>query len=124
MERNAMRECWATAKLKTQMLKTAHSLDMQWNGNCVSKFPDTAKSWVEHNRCDANAKKMYAIMFRGYEETNSKWSMNWEREFMEKNKREYLKEATEELDKKIGCYQKQITISKIAQSKNSNKISM
>ena len=56
-ERKEVRK-WATAKLKTQMLMTAHSLDLQWNGNRVSKFPDIAKSWVENNS-DANAKSMY-----------------------------------------------------------------
>jgi hypothetical protein len=111
---------WATGKLKTQMLKTAHSLDLQWRGNRVNKFTDIAKSWVE-NSSDANAKKMYEIMFGGYEGSNSAWSMNWEREFMEQNDREYIKEATKEGDKKIGCYQKQMTISKIAQVKNFNK---
>ena len=118
-ERKEVRK-WATAKLKTQMLMTAHSLDLQWNGNRVSKFPDIAKSWVENNS-DANAKSMYMIMFGDYEGINSAWSMNWEREYMEQNDREYMKEATKDRDKMIGCYQKQITISKIAQIKNFNK---
>ena len=34
---------------------------------------------------------------------------------------EYIKEATKDGEKKIGCYQKQITISKIAQIKNFHK---
>jgi hypothetical protein len=118
-ERKDVRE-WATIKLKTQMLKTAHALDMRYNGNRVNKFPDIAKSWVA-DQSDSNAKKMYEIMFGGYEGSNSAWSMNLEREFMEANDREYLTELTKDKDKKIGCYQKQITISKIAQVKNFNK---
>jgi hypothetical protein len=118
-ERKEVRE-WATKKLKTQMLETAHSLDLQWNGLRVNKFSDIGKSWDE-NQSDANAKKMYEIMFGGFEGRNSAWSMNWEREFLEKHDRHYLKEATNDGDKKIGCYQKQITISKIGQVKNFNK---
>ena len=47
--------------------------------------------------------------------------MNWEREFVEQNDVEYMKEATKDGDKIIGCHQKQITISRIAQVKNFNK---
>ena len=118
-ERKDVRE-WATVKLKTQMLKTAHSLDLRLNGNRVNKFADIAKSWVQ-DQSDANAKKMYEILFGGYEGSNAAWSMNWEREFMEQNDRVYRKEPTKDKDRKIGCYQKQITISKIAQVKNFNK---
>ena len=114
-----MRE-WATAKLKTQMLKTTHSLHLQSNGNCVSKFRDIAKSCVENNS-DANVKSMYTIMFGEYKGINSAWSMNWEWEYMEQNDREYMKEATKDGDEMIGCYQKQITISKIAQVNNFKK---
>jgi hypothetical protein len=119
MERKGVRE-WATTKLKTQMLTTAHSMDLQRNGQRVNKFSDIAKSW-EENQSDANAKKMYEIMFGGFEGTNSAWSMNWEREYLELHDRHYIKEATKDGDKKIGCYQKQITISKIGQVKNFNK---
>ena len=56
LERKDVRES-ATAKLKTQMLKAAHSLDLQWNGNRVSKFPDIAKSWVK-NKSDDSAKSI------------------------------------------------------------------
>ena len=118
-ERKAVRK-WATAKLNTKMLRTAHSLDLQWNGHRVSKFSDIAKSWGE-NKSDANAKKMYEILFGGFEGHNNKWSTNWEREYMVEKKREYLKEPTKELDAKNGCYQKQMRICKIAQVKNFNK---
>lgn len=118
-ERKEVRE-WATVKLKTEMLAKAHSMDLQWNGRRVNKFSDIGKSWDE-DQSDANAKKMYGIMFGGFEGTNSAWSVNWEREYMELNDRHYIKEATTDGDKKIGCYQKQITISKIGQVKNFNK---
>ena len=96
-EKKEVRE-WATKKLKTQMLETAHSLDLQWNGQRVNKFSDIGKSWDE-NQSDANAKKMYEIMFGGFEGSNSAWSMNWERKFLEKHDRHYLKEATNDGDK-------------------------
>ena len=117
-ERKKLR-AWATAKLNTQMLKTAHSLDLQFNGRRVSKLSDIAKSWVE-NKSEANAKKMYEILFGGFEGHHSKWSSIWEQEYMAENKYEYLKEATKELDDKMGCYQKQITICKIGRVKNIN----
>ena len=120
-ERKEVRE-WAAKKLKTQMLETAHSLDLQWNGRRVNKFSDVRKSWDE-NQSDANAKTMCEIVFGGFEGTNSAWSMKWEREFLEKHDRHHLKEATKDGDKKIGCYQKQITISKLDRSRTSIKTS-
>jgi len=110
---------WATAKLNTQMLKTAHSLGLQFNGSRVSKSSDIAKSWVQ-DKSEANAKKMYEILFGGFEGRNSKWSTIWEQEYMAEMKYEYVKEATKKLDDQMGCYQKQMTICKIGRVKNIN----
>ena len=116
-ERKEVRE-WATVKLKTQMLTTAHSLDLQWNSKGEKKFSDIAKGCWVGNRSEANAKKMHEIVFGRCKGHDLAWSVNWERELMEQKDRDCIKEATKDGDKKIGCYQKQITMSKIAQIKN------
>ena len=118
-ERKDVRD-WATKKLRSQMLQRAHALNLEVNGRQVNKHADISKSW-EANRSDANAKKMYEILFGDFEGTNVAWSRDWEEEFLKEHGREYVRELTEAEDKKIGCYRTQIAMSKIAQVKNINR---
>jgi hypothetical protein len=111
---------WASTKLKSQMLSRAHTLNLEVDGVRVNKYPDIRKSG-EKNQRDANAKKMYEILFGDFEGANVSWSLDWEREFLNEHGREYVKEPTEEEDKKIGCFRTQITMTKIAQVKNINR---
>jgi hypothetical protein len=118
-ERKEVRD-WASTKLKSQMLTRAHTLNLEVEGRRVNKYADISKSW-ESNRSNANAKKMYEILFGDFEGGNVSWSHDWEREFLNEHGREYVQEPTDEENKKIGCYRSQITMSKIAQVKNINR---
>ena len=57
---------WASAKLKLQMLSRAQALNLQVGGLHVNKYSDIGQSW-EKDRSDANAKKMYKILFGDFE---------------------------------------------------------
>jgi hypothetical protein len=118
-ERKEVRD-WVSTKLKSQMLTRAHTLNLEVEGRRVNKYADISKSW-ESNRSNANAKKMYEILFGDFEGGNVSWSHDWEREFLNEHGREYVQEPTDEENKKIGCYRSQITMSKIAQVKNINR---
>lgn len=118
-ERKVVR-AWANTKLRSKMLSRAHTLNLEVGGVRVNKYADISKSW-EQNRSDANAKKMYEILFGDFEGANVMWSHDLEQQFLIENGREYTREPTDEEDKKIGCYRTQITMTKIAQVKNINR---
>jgi hypothetical protein len=118
-ERKAVR-LWATTKIRSQMLGRAHALNLTIDGSRVNKYADISKAW-EAVQSDANAKKMYEILFGDFEGSNAAWSLDWELEFLREHDREYVKEPSKEEDKKIGCYRAQISMIKIAQVKNINR---
>ena len=118
-ERKAVR-LWASTKLRSKMLGRAHALNLTADGNRVNKHADISKAW-ETDPCDANAKKMYEIMFGDFEGSNAAWSHEWELEFLKEHRREHVKEHSKEEDKKIGCHRAQIAMCKIAQVKNINR---
>ena len=118
-ERRDLRE-WATGKLKSQLLRRAHALNLQLKGVRINKYADICKSW-KANSSDANAKKMYEIMFGDFEGANVSWSHDMEEEYMVEKGRTYVEETNREDNKKIGCYRSQITKSKIELVKNINR---
>jgi hypothetical protein len=118
-ERKAVR-LWAATKLRSQMLGRAHALNLTFDGSRVNKYADISKAW-EADQSDANAKKMYEIMFGDFEGSNAAWSQGWEVQYLQEHNREYVKEPSKEEDKKIGCYRAQISMIKIAQVKNINR---
>jgi len=111
---------WATEKLKLRMLSRAHALNLQVGGLRVNKFMDIGKSW-ENDNSDANAKKMYEILFGDFEGANVSWSFDWEDEYLMEKNRSYVVEKVKKENERIGCYRAQITMTKLAQVKNINR---
>ena len=118
-ERSEVR-AWATSKLKLRMLSRAHALNLQVGGLRVNKLSDISKSW-ENDNSDANAKKMYEILFGDFEGANVSWSFDWEDEYLMEKNQSYVVEKDKKENKRIGCYREQITMTKIAQVKNINR---
>ena len=113
---------WAAQETKKKMLKTATNQDMRFgiDRTLVRTFKDIYTSWTED--CDdANARKMYMVLYGGFEGSNAAWSKNLEREYMEKRDRECINEDEDRGKQKIGCYEKQITGAKTTQVKLLNR---
>jgi hypothetical protein len=113
---------WATNEIKKRMLETARVCGMVFGRDktTVLQFNDIYTSWTEDSS-DANARKMYQVLYGDYEGKNAHWSKILERKFMETFDRQYIVENDEAENSKIGCYEKQITGSKTTQVKLLNR---
>jgi hypothetical protein len=113
---------WATNEIKKRMLKTAIMCGMEFGRDKmkVRQFNDIYTSWTD-DCSDANARKMYMVLYGNFEGKHAHWSKNMEREYMENMERHYIVENDEGENKRIGCYEKQITGAKTTQVKLLNR---
>ena len=114
---------WATNEIKRRMTKAAIVSGMRFGRgkSKVRHFNDIYTSWRE-DCSDANARRMYSVLYGNFEGKHAHWSENLEREFMERIGREYIAERGEGKIKKMGCYEMQITRCKSTQVKLMNRI--